>query len=210
MKMGLMALPTPPEGIGLKDYFESWLPEQMAGLSPLLKENAPDLKFAVGFRAEGDEGGDWSLKIGEGEIKTEQGIADDAALTMILSAKDLMEVISGKRPLMPGMGRRGGGGEGREQKPDKMAKQMTKMADNLKGINGMIEFEIAGQEEGFKARVNFGPLLDEPTVSITIAEEDFKAMQKGDLNPQAAFMGGKIKISGDLSFLMQLAPMAMG
>ncbi len=40
------------------------------------------------------------------------------------------------------------------------------------------------------------------TVSVT--KEDFMALVKGDLNPMMAFMGGKIKVSGDMGVAMKL------
>lgn len=40
--------------------------------------------------------------------------------------------------------------------------------------------------------------------TITIALEDFKDLIKGTLNPMAAFMGGKIRIDGDMGVAMQL------
>jgi hypothetical protein len=40
--------------------------------------------------------------------------------------------------------------------------------------------------------------------TITMTTEDFQGMVTGDLNPMMAFMGGKIKIDGDMSVAMQL------
>ena len=40
------------------------------------------------------------------------------------------------------------------------------------------------------------------TVDITL--EDFNAMLSGDLNPMTAFMGGKMKVSGDMGVAMKL------
>lgn len=40
------------------------------------------------------------------------------------------------------------------------------------------------------------------TVSMT--SEDFQAMMSGDLNPMMAFMGGKIKIDGDMGVAMNI------
>ena len=40
------------------------------------------------------------------------------------------------------------------------------------------------------------------TIHITFA--DFKALINGDLNPMMAFMGGKIRIDGDMGVAMQL------
>lgn len=206
--MGIFALPTPPEGLGLKEYFEEWLPAQLENLSPVIKENAPDLKFAMGVRAEGDDGGEWTFAVEGGEIKSSAGLAD-TTVCLILAADELKNVLAGKRQLMPGMGGRGGGGG--QPSPEKMAKRMTKMVDALKGVDGMIAFKTTGEENpDFEVKINFGPMHDEPNVSIVISESDMKAMQKGELNPQAAFMGGKIRIEGDMGFLMQLAPMMMG
>jgi len=204
--MALFQLPTPPEGLSLKEYFENWLPGQLGEISPVLKENAPDIKFGISFKAEGEEGGEWTILVKEGEIKTEPGLSEGANLCIILPAKGLQEVIMGRRPLFMGM-RRGGAGAG-EIKPEKMVKQFKKMTETLKEIQGMVEFKLTGGEE-FWARINFGPLQEEPTVSISISESDFQAMQKGELDPQTAFMSGKVQISGDLSFLFKLAPLMM-
>lgn len=40
--------------------------------------------------------------------------------------------------------------------------------------------------------------------TISMTSEDFQAMMAGDLNPMMAFMGGKIKIDGDMGVAMQL------
>lgn len=39
---------------------------------------------------------------------------------------------------------------------------------------------------------------DNPTVALTMSEETWIALVGGNLNPAMAFMGGKIKASGDL------------
>lgn len=44
----------------------------------------------------------------------------------------------------------------------------------------------------------------EAECTISMATEDFQAMMSGDLNPMMAFMGGKIKIDGDMGVAMQL------
>tara|TARA_B110000014_G_C19865025_1_gene447969 strand:- start:17 stop:313 length:297 start_codon:yes stop_codon:yes gene_type:complete len=40
------------------------------------------------------------------------------------------------------------------------------------------------------------------TVDITL--DDFESMLSGSLNPMAAFMGGKMKVSGDMGVAMKL------
>lgn len=44
----------------------------------------------------------------------------------------------------------------------------------------------------------------EADCTVNISKEDFMALLKGDLNPMMAFMGGKIKIDGDMGVAMKL------
>ena len=47
---------------------------------------------------------------------------------------------------------------------------------------------------------------DEDTdVTLTADQETFEAILSGELNPTAAFMGGKLAIDGDMSAAMRLA-----
>jgi putative sterol carrier protein len=41
-------------------------------------------------------------------------------------------------------------------------------------------------------------------VTLTIAAQDWNAIQSGELGRTEAFLGGKMKIDGDFSILMQL------
>lgn len=47
-------------------------------------------------------------------------------------------------------------------------------------------------------------LADEADATISMDSEDFVAMTTGELNPMMAFMGGKIKIDGDMSSVMKI------
>jgi putative sterol carrier protein len=40
--------------------------------------------------------------------------------------------------------------------------------------------------------------------TVTVSEENLLALMKGELNPMGAFMGGKIKVKGDMSVAMKL------
>ena len=44
----------------------------------------------------------------------------------------------------------------------------------------------------------------EAQCTIDISLDDFESMLSGDLSPMAAFMGGQIKVSGDMSVAMKL------
>ena len=49
----------------------------------------------------------------------------------------------------------------------------------------------------------------QPTTTVSIRAEDADALERGDLNPLEAFMGGRIQVAGDLSLLMQMQAIQM-
>jgi putative sterol carrier protein len=52
-------------------------------------------------------------------------------------------------------------------------------------------------------------LLADAEVTLTQSYEDAQAIQKGELEANAAFMQGKIKVDGDVAKLMSLLPITM-
>lgn len=45
---------------------------------------------------------------------------------------------------------------------------------------------------------------DDTEVTLTATAETFEAIMNGDLNPTAAFMGGKLSVDGDMGVAMKL------
>lgn len=45
----------------------------------------------------------------------------------------------------------------------------------------------------------------EAECSISVSKEDFDKLMSGDLNPMMAFMGGKLKIEGNMGIAMKLS-----
>lgn len=48
-----------------------------------------------------------------------------------------------------------------------------------------------------------GP-IDDPDLTVTMKPEDFEKLVSGSLNPQMAFMTGKLKIKGDMALALKL------
>ena len=78
--------------------------------------------------------------------------------------------------------------------------------DNLSDVKGLLRFTVTG-DEGFDLLTQFGtdPIPDEPAASISVDADAYRDLRSGELNPQDAFMNGRIKIEGDMQMAMQLA-----
>jgi len=86
-------------------------------------------------------------------------------------------------------------------------------ADSAKigDIDAVILLDLSGEGGGkWTLKLSNGTVtLDEgetapPNMTLSVSASDFAAMAQGELNPMAAFMQGKIKISGDVSLAMRL------
>ena len=78
--------------------------------------------------------------------------------------------------------------------------------DLLPNVNGLVHFEVAG-ERGFVLGTHFGsePVPDEPQTSIVVNEQAYRDLRAGKLDPQSAFLDGKIRIEGDMQLALSLA-----
>lgn len=57
------------------------------------------------------------------------------------------------------------------------------------------------------ANVYCGKPEGKPNTTLTVSDEDFLQLAEGKLNPQQAFMKGKLKITGNIMMAQKLAPL---
>jgi len=78
--------------------------------------------------------------------------------------------------------------------------------DLLAGVQGTVRFEVRGAD-GFTLHTHFGPgePSARPSTSITVDRSAYADLRAGRLNPQDAFLTGRIQVEGDLQLAMQLA-----
>jgi putative sterol carrier protein len=84
-------------------------------------------------------------------------------------------------------------------------------AAKIKDINAVIQFVISGDLGGdYVLELAGGKIVTKkekaasPKLTVTMSVPDWREINSGRLNPQMAFMSGKLKISGDMSLAMKL------
>lgn len=83
--------------------------------------------------------------------------------------------------------------------------------DAAAGVTAIYQFDLTGDGGGTyhvcitdgACEVHEGP-SDDASITITMAAGDYIDMINGKLNPQMAFMGGKLKIKGDMSLALKM------
>ena len=91
-------------------------------------------------------------------------------------------------------------------------------AGAAKGLKAVYQFDLTGDNGGkYNLAIDDGKLTPgegthaSPNITITMSANDYLDMVNGKLNPQMAFMSGKLKIAGDMGLAMkmqQLFPMS--
>lgn len=93
---------------------------------------------------------------------------------------------------------------------EKVAKNLEAKAEKVKAINSIYEFNITDENSvytidltkpsGFVSEGSSG----KAKCTISISSGDFASLIDKKLNPQMAFMTGKLKIKGDMGLALKL------
>jgi putative sterol carrier protein len=84
-------------------------------------------------------------------------------------------------------------------------------AEAARGLDATYQFDLTGVDGGTyhikvadgRCEVGEGRAAS-PNITITMTASDYLDMINGLLNPQMAFMGGKLKIKGDMSLALKM------
>lgn len=72
------------------------------------------------------------------------------------------------------------------------------------GIDESVKFDLGDDGKIFLQGSAVSNEDADADCTISISSEDLADMLSGDLNPTSAFMGGKMKVDGDMSVAMKL------
>jgi len=148
--------------------------------------------FTMQYVLTGSGGGEWAVTIQEGQLSTTKG-RHAATITFTLSIDDWRDAVLGRNgatlaTLLP---------QNRPGRPDNSAR--------VKLMKGTVAQELGRDGmEPFMLEMCFNDGATPRTV-LKMKLADFVAMQEGRLNGQEAFMTGRLRIEGDMAFMMQIA-----
>ena len=190
-----------------EEIFGGWLQELLVAFSPFIEPAfawlLEGLEIAISVKLDDLEK---TFMISESGIKIEEGLREDALMTMFMSEEGFLSVIRGERKMVippPG-----------DEPLDstEFPEMVREYVEALKGIEAVLKVKLEDPEVGdFNATMKLaGPMKDEPDVEIAVAQDVLNDMAMGALDPAQAFLlGNALQIEGDVDLMMKLALMMM-
>lgn len=185
----------PPSDITPRDFFESFLPREYERLKPSGGPTPPSLKLQI--QLEGDGGGTWVLALANGALTVSPQAIADADITVTQSVDDwrvvTVGVATGPDLTLPaGMS------------IESLLDVPPAIQQALATTRGTLRVEIPGfLGRTFGLGITFHGAA-EPAATITVDAETLAQIRSGALPAPQAFFAGKILLSGDTAFAMQL------
>jgi SCP-2 sterol transfer family protein len=180
--------PVVPTDITPAVFFEQLMP---AGFQAQIEQGVPTPKdYVIQYRLTGDGGGEWNVAIREGRMQVTSG-SGDSHMTISISAGDWRDAVLGQNGadlalLLP---------QARPGRPDG--------SEAAKKLRGTMALELAREGEPYRMEIAFSN-APAPRTTVKSKITDYVSIQQGKLNGQEAFMTGRVRVEGDLGFLMQV------
>ena len=84
--------------------------------------------------------------------------------------------------------------------------------EQMRALNGLVRIVVQGGEGGdFAVGFKLGPgaIPPQATATLSMTAADAAAMERGELDPLAAFMAGRVRVEGDMTLVMQMQAIQM-
>lgn len=152
---------------------------------------------------EGEGGGTWYLNIDKGEMI----VASEAAFPPLMSIYESRAYFDWSISIASEAGLFGPSGQ-------KTQNELTRSRiERLQKLTGLIQFVFTelpdGSELSFFLQLGAGERPGTPQTVLTMKAEDVQKMARGEINAQAAFMGGVMQVTGDMALAMQFGTAMM-
>lgn len=185
-----------------KDLIEVELPGHFNAVKSHLSDDQKKVSMKFGADIEGS--GQWTLTFANGELDVKPGLAPDFDIAIATSTSSFDAALNDNPDLA-------------NFDPAKidfarlLKRLKPELADQVRQISGSLKMGLLdADEELMSATVKFGAAAPvAPTCEIYVQESDARELAEGGMNPQQAFMAGKIQIKGDMTIAMQLATIMM-
>lgn len=183
-------------------FFESFLPSMAKGIF----SRAPGMEGvegAIEFILTGPGGGTWAASISKGAFSVRRGTSEQTLLRIRQTIDDWRTALErGIGGIEGALGASPAGGG----RPFSLTPQKIQKVKSLKGALALDLTEVT-PGRALRTLFHFGPppVKENPDATILIRAQDYAEMMGGKLNPQAAFMAGKVKLVGDMNLAMQVA-----
>lgn len=189
------------------ELFGDWLSELIDAFTPVIQPALAwlleDLEVVISMKIDEIEK---TLKMSESGLQIEEGLREDALMTMFMSEEGFLSFIRGERKMaIPPPG-------AEPLDVTEFPEMIREYVEGFKGIEAVLKVRLEDPEVGdFMATMKLaGPMKDEPDVDIAVALDVLNDMAMGALDPAQAFLlGNAIQIEGDVNLMMKLAMMMM-
>jgi hypothetical protein len=177
-----------------EQFFEQLLPMGFAAQAPA--GGAAPADFTIQFRLTGEGGGEWHAAISNGAMQVRKG-SGEANFAVTLGVGDWRDAVLGRNGATLGLILP----QNRPGRPDNSAR--------AKALKGTMALELSRPaSEPFRVEMCFNDAAA-PRTTLRMTLADYLAMQDGTQNGQQLFMQGRIRVEGDMAFLMQVASLNM-
>ncbi|MBC6403530.1 MAG: SCP2 sterol-binding domain-containing protein [Hyphomonadaceae bacterium] len=85
-----------------------------------------------------------------------------------------------------------------------IVKKMQAAVERAGGLDRSVKFDFGDDGQITASGKDVKAEDGEANCTISVSKDDFISLVQGDLDPMAAFMSGKLKVTGDMSVAMGL------